>query len=72
MELEKVIDVLAKEKPDKILIYLRDNLLFNDDVRTFFSYSKYYRYLENLNVYCYEHINNENNTILIRVIELRS
>ncbi len=69
MELEKVIDVLAKEKPDKILIYLRDNLLFNDDVRTFFSYSKYYRYLENLNVYCYEHINNESNTILIRVIE---
>ena len=69
MKLEKVIDVLAKEKPDKILIYIRDNLLFNDNVRTFFSYNKYYRYLENLNVYCYEHINNENNTILIRVIE---
>jgi hypothetical protein len=69
MELERVIDVLAKEKPDKILIYIRDNLLFNDTVRNFFSYSRYNRYLEKLNVYCYEHINNESNTILIRVIE---
>lgn len=69
MELERVIDVLAKEKPDKILIYIRDNLLFNDNVRSFFSYSRYNRYLEKLNVYCYEHIGKENNTILIRVIE---
>lgn len=69
MELERVIDVLAKEKPDKFLIYIRDNLLFNDNVRNFFSYNRCYRYLEKLNVYCYEHINNENNTILIRVIE---
>lgn len=69
MELERVIDVLAKEKPDKFLIYIRDNLLFNDTVRSFFSYSRYNRYLEKLNVYCYEHINNESNTILIRVIE---
>lgn len=69
MELERVIDVLAKEKPDKILIYIRDNLLFNDSVRNFFSYSRYNRYLEKLNVYCYEHIDKENNTILIRVIE---
>ena len=69
MELERVIDVLAKEKPDKILIYIRDNLLFNDNVRSFFSYSRYNRYLEKLNVYCYEHIDKENNTILIRVIE---
>lgn len=69
MELERVIDVLAKEKPDKILIYIRDNLLFNDTVRNFFSYSRYNRYLEKLNVYCYEHIDKENNTILIRVIE---
>lgn len=69
MELERVIDVLTKEKPDKILIYIRDNLLFNDTVRNFFSYSRYNRYLEKLNVYCYEHIDKENNTILIRVIE---
>lgn len=69
MKLERVIDVLAKEKPDKILIYIRDNLLFNDNVRSFFSYSRYNRYLEKLNVYCYEHIDKENNTILIRVIE---
>lgn len=69
MELERVIDVLAKEKPDKFLIYIRDNLLFNDNVRSFFSYSKYYRYLEKLNVYCYEHIDKDKNIILIRVIE---
>ena len=69
MELERVIDVLAKEKPNKLLIYIRDNLLFNDSVRNFFSYSRYNRYLEKLNVYCYEHINNESNTILIRLIE---
>lgn len=68
MELEKVIDVLAKEKPDKFLIYIRDNLLFNDDVKTFFSY-RFYRYLEKLNVYCYEHIGKDKNIILIRVIE---
>ena len=68
MELEKVIDVLAKEKPDKFLIYIRNNLLFNDNARNFFSY-RFYRYLEKLNVYCYEHIDKENNTILIRVIE---
>ena len=34
MELERVIDVLAKEKPDKILIYIRDK-----------SQSFYYGYL---------------------------
>lgn len=66
MELEKVIDVLSKETPDKILIYIRDKSLFNGDIQTF---NKYYKYLENLNVYCYEHINKEKNTILIRVIE---
>lgn len=66
MKLERVIDVLAKEKPDKFSIYIRDKSLFNDDIQTF---NKYYKYLENLNVYCYEHINKENNTILIRVIE---
>lgn len=69
MELERVIDVLAKEKPDKFSIYLRDELLFNGSVRNFFSYNRRYRYLEKLNVYCYEHIGKENNTILIRVIE---
>lgn len=69
MELEKVIDVLSKETPDKILIFIRNKSLFNGDIQTF---NKYYRYLEKLNIYCYEHIDKENNTILIRVIELRS
>lgn len=66
MKLQKVIDVIFEHFPDKILIYLRDKLLFNDDINQLL---KYHNYLHNLNVYCYEHINNENNTILIRVIE---
>ena len=64
-KIEKVIDVILKETPDKILIYLRDKLLFNDEVR----FLKYYCYLENLNVYCYEYLDKNKNTILIRVIE---
>ena len=66
MELEKVIDVLSKETPDKILIFIRNKSLFNGDIQTF---NKYYRYLENLSVYCYEHIGKDKNIILIRVIE---
>jgi hypothetical protein len=66
MELEKVIDVLAKEKPDKFLIYIRDKLLFNDTINQFL---KYYNYLHNLNVYTYEHLDKQKNIILIRVIE---
>ena len=64
MKTEKVIDVVFKHFPDKIMIYLRDKLLFNDDINSL----KYYNYLENLNVYCYEYLDKDKNTILIRVM----
>ena len=38
MELEKVIDVVLKQKPSKIMIYIRDKLLFNDDTNQFLKY----------------------------------
>lgn len=66
MELEKVIDVVLKQKPSKIMIYIRDKLLFNDDTNQFL---KYYNYLYNLNVYTYERLDKQKNIILIRVIE---
>ena len=66
MKTQKVIDVVFEHFPDKILIYLRDKLLFNDDIQTL----KYYNYLENLNVYSYEYLDKNYNTILIRVIEV--
>lgn len=66
MELEKVIDVVLKQKPSKIMIYIRDKLLFNDDTNQFL---KYYNYLFNLNVYTYEQLDKQKNIILIRVIE---
>ena len=65
MKTQKVIDVVFKHFPDKILIYLRDKLLFNDNIQTL----KYYNYLENLNVYSYEYLGEDKNTILIRVME---
>lgn len=66
MELEKVIDVVLKQKPNKIMIYIRDKLLFNDNINQFL---KYYNYLHNLNVYTYEQLDKQKNIILIRVIE---
>ena len=65
MKMEKVIDVIFEHFPDKIMVYLRDKLLFNDDIQTL----KYYNYLENLNVYSYEYLDKDKNTILIRVME---
>lgn len=66
MELEKVIDVVLKQKPSKIMIYIRDKLLFNDNINQLL---KYYNYLHNLNVYTYEQLDKQKNIILIRVIE---
>lgn len=68
MELEKVNDVILKQKPKKIMLYLRDKLLFNGDVK-YFNCSTV---LGELYVYTYEHIDKDSNTILIRAIELRS
>ena len=65
MKTQKVIDVIFEHFPDKIIIYLRDKLLFNDDIQTL----KCYSYLENLNVYSYEYLGKDKNTIIIRVME---
>ena len=46
MKLETVIDVVFNTFPDKILIYLRDKLLFNGDVKYLLASS----YLENMYV----------------------
>lgn len=66
MVIEKVIDVILKQKPNKVMIYLRDKLLFNDTINQLI---KYYYYLHNLNVYTYEHLDKHKNIILIRIIE---
>ena len=66
MKIEKVIDVVFKHFPDKIMVYLRDKLLFNDNIEML----KYNRYIEDLNIYTYEYLDKDKNTILIRVIEV--
>ena len=65
MKLEKVIDVIFNNFPDKVMVYLRNKLLFNDDIQML----KYNRYIEDLNVYTYEYVNKEKNIMLIRVLE---
>ena len=65
MNLETVIDVVFKHFPNKIIIYLREKQLFNDDINTLKNYS----YLENLNVYSYEYVDKKKKIMLIRVIE---
>ena len=65
MKLEKVIDVIFKHFPDKIIIYLRDKELFNGDIKYFNSST----YLGDMNVYTYEYVNKDKNIMLIRVIE---
>ena len=65
MKLEKVIDVVFEHLPDNILIYLKDKELFNGDLNT----STCSNYFENLNVYSYEYLDKNYNTILIRVME---
>ena len=65
MKTEKVIDVVFEHLPDNILIYLKDKELFNGDLNALTCSS----YLENLNVYSYEYLDKNHNTILIRVME---
>ena len=66
MKTEKVIDVVFEHLPDNILIYLKDKELFNGDLNGLTCSN----YLENLNVYSYEYLDKNYNTILIRVIEV--
>lgn len=65
MKQEKVINVIFNYFPDKIMVYLRNKLIFNDDIQSL----KYNSYIENMNVYSYEYVNKEKNIMLIRVIE---
>ena len=65
MKLEKVIDVVFEHLPDNILIYLKDKELFNGDLNALTCSNS----LENLNVYSYEYLDKNHNTILIRVME---
>ncbi len=68
MKLETVNELILKQKPKKMMLYLRDKLLFNGDVKYFNTSTV----LGELYVYTYEYINQNKNNLLIRAIELRS
>lgn len=65
MKLETVNELILKQKPTRITIYLRDKLLFKGDVKYFNTSTV----LGDLYVYTYEYINKNKNNLLIRVIE---
>lgn len=65
MKLETVNELILKQKPTRIIIYLRDKLLFKGDVKYFNTSTV----LGELYVYTYEYINKNKNNLLIRVIE---
>ena len=68
MKLETVNELILKQKPKKMMLYLRDKLLFKGDVKYFNTSTV----LGELYVYTYEYINQNKNNLLIRAIELRS
>ena len=66
MKLLKVIDVIFRKKPDKIIIYSGDNLIFNN-------YTEFFEFnndIWNMNVFSYENIDKDKNIMLIRAIEV--
>ena len=65
MKLETVNELILKQKPTRIIIYLRDKLIFKGDVKYFNTSTV----LGELYVYTYEYINKNKNNLLIRVIE---
>lgn len=65
MKLLKVIDVIFRKKPNKIMIYLGDELLFNN-YTNFFEFNND---IWNMDVLSYEYIDKDKNILLIRVIE---
>lgn len=65
MNLQTVNELILKQKPTRITIYLRDKLLFKGGVKYFNTSTV----LGELHVYTYEYINKNKNIILIRVIE---
>lgn len=65
MKLQTVNELILKQNPTRITLYLRDKLLFNGDVKYFNASTV----LGELYVYTYEYINKNKNNLLIRVIE---
>ena len=65
MKTAKVIDVVFEHLPDNRLTYIKDKELFNGDLNALTCSN----YLENLNVYSYEYLGKDKNTLLIRVME---
>lgn len=66
MKLEKVIDVVFNNFPDKIMVYLRDKLIFNN----YIEFLEFNTNIENMFVYTYEYVNKEKNIMIIRVMEV--
>ena len=64
MKLLKVIDVIFRKKPNKIMIYLGDELLFNN-YTNFFEFNND---IWNMDALSYEYVDKEKTTLLIRVI----
>ena len=60
-----VNDVIYREKHNKILIQLKNKLLFCDETPML----KNYDYLQNMFVYSYEYLDIENKILLIIVID---
>ena len=65
MKLETVNELILKQNPTRIIVYLRDKLIFKGDVKYFNTSTV----LGELYVYTYEYINKNKNNLLIRVIE---
>lgn len=64
MKLLKVIDVIFRKEPNIIMIYLGDELLFNN-------YTNFFEFntdIWNMDVLSYEYVDKEKNILLIRVI----
>lgn len=59
-----VNEVIYRENPNKILIHLKNKLLFCDETYKI----KNYDYLQNMFVYSYEYLDKENKILLIRAI----
>ena len=66
MKAEKVDDVVYEHLAHIRLMYLTDKELFNGDLNALTCSN----YLENLDVYSYEYLDKNYNTILIRVMEV--
>ena len=64
MKLLKVIDVIFKKNPNKLIIYSENELIF-DNYTEFFEFNND---IWNMNALSYEYIDKENKVMLIKVI----